>query len=485
MKFLNRQTISANKYTEKIVQFGEGNFLRGFANWMIHKMNVETKFNSGVVVVQPIEEGVVDLLNEQDGLYTVYLNGLKNGKAVSEFEIIDCIQRGINPYKNPEEYLNIANNPELRFVISNTTEAGISYKQDDSFEDTPQSSFPGKLTSLLYRRFKIFKGAPNKGLIIIPCELIERNGDKLKKIIFQYINDWQLEESFKMWIENDNFFCNTLVDRIVPGYPEKKMGDLIKKFNYKDKLVVECEQFYLWVIEGPQFLEKEIPANACGLNVIFTRNMEPYRNRKVRILNGAHTALVPVSFLYGIDKVRESLEDEIVGSFIKKLIFNEICPTLDDQPEKEIEEFANEVIDRFKNPYLDHFLLSISLNSTSKFKTRVIPSILKYINVNKKLPKLLLFSLASQIAFNKGQRNGKQIPLKDDPSILAFYKNTWENNDIPMVVKSILKHVEFWGHDLTKIEGLDKVVTNYLINIENKGMSTALTDLVIGNNFTN
>ena len=202
-------------------------------------------------------------------------------------------------------------------------------------------------------------------------------------------------------------------------------------------------------------------------------------------MNGAHTALVPVSFLYGIDKVRESLEDEIVGSFIKKLIFNEICPTLDDQPEKEIEEFANEVIDRFKNPYLDHFLLSISLNSTSKFKTRVIPSILKYINVNKKLPKLLLFSLASQIAFNKGQRNGKQIPLKDDPSILAFYKNTWENNDIPMVVKSILKHVEFWGHDLTKIEGLDKVVTNYLINIENKGMSTALTDLVIGNNFTN
>ena len=368
---INRKTIQGSTYPLRILQFGEGNFLRAFANWMIHKMNKETGFNAGVAIVQPIESGLIDILNAQDGLYTLYLNGIKDGKAISEHEVIDCIQRGIDPYQNYSGYLENADNPDLRFVISNTTEAGIVYNPEDKLNDAPQSSFPGKLSALLYRRFKTFNGASDKGLIIIPCELIDRNGDQLKKIVLQYAQDWNLGSAFVTWINDDNIFCNTLVDRIVPGYPKGRMEEITAELGYKDNLVVEGEQFHLWVIEGPTSVKDEIPSEACGLNVVFTDDMEPYRTRKVRILNGAHTTLVPVGYLYGIDKVRESIEDEVVGTFLKDVIFNEICPTLD-LPEDELNQFANDVLDRFKNPYLEHELISIALNSTSKFKDQGI-----------------------------------------------------------------------------------------------------------------
>ncbi|WP_298537414.1 tagaturonate reductase [uncultured Algibacter sp.] len=473
MNSLNRNTASVNTYTERIVQFGEGNFLRAFANWMIHEMNKKAGFDAGVVAVQPIDQGLIKMLNDQDGLYTLYLNGIKNGKAISEHEIIDCIQRGINPYENPSDYIAIGENPDLRFVISNTTEAGIAYNSNDKLDDAPQSSFPGKLTALLSKRFQTFGGASDKGLIIIPCELIDRNGDHLKKIILQYADDWNLGTEFVEWINHDNIFCNTLVDRIVPGYPRDKMDKITEELGYKDNLVVEGEQFHLWVIEGPEAVKEEIPAEACGLNIVFTNNMEPYRTRKVRILNGAHTSLVPVGYLYGIDKVRESLEDEVVGGFLKAAIFKEICPTLD-LPEAELNQFAHDVLDRFRNPYLEHALISISLNSTSKYKTRVLPSVLEYIKRKGELPQRLLFSLSALIAFYKGDRNGETILLKDDQSALDFFETQWASGDIAGVAQATLENTNFWGQDLTQYDGLLDAVTKNLENIVNNGMQEAL-----------
>ncbi|RKR14293.1 tagaturonate reductase [Maribacter vaceletii] len=476
MDALNRSTANVNTYTERILQFGEGNFLRAFANWMIHEMNKKANFDAGVVVVQPIDQGLVKMLNDQDGLYTLYLNGIKNGKAISEHEIIDCIQRAINPYENFAGYLANAKNPDLRFVISNTTEAGIAYNANDKLEDAPQKSFPGKLTALLYKRFQEFNGASDKGLIIIPCELIDNNGENLKRIILQYASDWNLGAGFVEWINEDNIFCNTLVDRIVPGYPRDKMDAITKELGYKDNLVVEGEQFHLWVIEGPASVKEEIPAEVCGLNIVFTDNQEPYRTRKVRILNGAHTCLVPVGYLYGIEKVRESLEDNVVGGFLKDAIFNEICPTLD-LSEEELNQFSNDVLDRFRNPYLEHALMSISLNSVSKYKTRVLPSVLEYVKRKNELPNRLLFSLAALIAFYKGERNGEEITLKDDEKVLAFFKTQWATNDLGKITQAVLSNTDFWATDLTKIKGLQNKVEGHLSAIIGEGMQKALKSL--------
>lgn len=477
MNLLNRSTASVNTYTERIIQFGEGNFLRAFANWMIQEMNKNAGFDGGVVAIQPIDQGLIKMLNDQDGLYTLYLNGIKNGKAISEHEIIDCIQRGIDPYTSPGDFFATAENPELRFVISNTTEAGISYNANDKLTDAPQSSYPGKLTALLFKRFQKFGGASDKGLIVIPCELIDKNGENLKKIILQYAADWNLGEEFVEWINEDNIFCNTLVDRIVPGYPRDKMEAITAELGYKDNLVVEGEQFHLWVIEGPAEVKEEIPAEACGLNIVFTDNMEPYRTRKVRILNGAHTTLVPVGYLYGIDKVRESLEDEVVGGYLQKTIFEEICPTLDLSKE-ELDQFSNDVLDRFRNPYLEHALMSISLNSTSKFKTRVLPSILEFIKRKDALPQGLLFSLASLIAFYKGDRDGETISIKDDQFALDFFAEQWATGNVALVAEKTLANTEFWGTDLTKLEGVQAAVTKHLEAIVNLGMKTALQNFV-------
>ena len=477
MKNLNRNTVNTRSYTERIIQFGEGNFLRAFANWMIHEMNKQANFDAGVVAVQPIANGLIKTLNDQDGLYTLYMNGIKNGKVLSERKVVDCIQRGINPYEDYDAYLENAENPNLRFVISNTTEAGISYNPEDNLEDAPQASFPGKLTALLYKRFHFFNGASDKGMIVIPCELIDRNGDNLKKIVLQYATVWNLDKGFVSWINNDNIFCNTLVDRIVPGYPRDKIDTITEELGYIDNLVVEGEQFHLWVIEAPESVKNEIPVKNCGLNIVFTNNMEPYRTRKVRILNGAHTSLVPVSYLYGIDTVRESLEDQVVGKFIQDAIFEEICPTLD-LPEQELKQFSNAVLERFRNPYLEHDLISISLNSISKYKTRVLPSVLEYIKRENALPKRLLFSLAALIAFYRGDRNGVNIPLKDDQSVLDFFAAQWVAFDVKAIAKATLQNVDFWGQDLTQFNGLLEEVTISLKAITKNGMKEALNDFI-------
>ncbi|SDK05921.1 tagaturonate reductase [Natronincola ferrireducens] len=470
-------------YPEKIIQFGEGNFLRAFVDWKIDKMNKEIGFNSGVVVVQPLDNGLVNKLNQQDGLYTLYLNGIKNGEVVTEHSIINCIARGVNTYTDYDEYLKIAENPELRFVISNTTEAGIAYNEEDKLEDRPQMSFPGKLAALLYHRYKTFNGDRSKGLIFIPCELIDKNGENLKAILLKLADQWKLEEDFKAWLHEANTFCNSLVDRIVPGYPKGKIQKICQELGYEDDLVVEGEQFHLWVIEGPAWVKDEFPAHKAGLNVLFVEDMTPYRIRKVRILNGVHTSMVPVAYLYGLNTVRESVEDPVVGKFVLEAVFQEIIPTLDLSME-ELEKFAHDVLDRFRNPFIKHELMSIALNSMSKFETRVLPSLLEYKNRRGSLPKRLVFSLAALIAFYKGKRNNENIHLADDLEVLNQYKELWGDYDgsedyLVYIVKTILSNEKIWKMNLNEVEGLTSAVTKYLIVIEKEGIKAAIEKVMI------
>jgi tagaturonate reductase len=329
---LNRSTFTgAKKYPEKVLQFGEGNFLRAFVDWMFNELNKKASFNGSVVVVQPIDKGMVNMLNEQDGLYTLYLRGLINGEPVSTHETIDVISRGINPYEDFDAYLQSAEGHDMRYVISNTTEAGITFDENDKPTDTPPNSFPAKLAVWLYHRYKTFNGDALKGVHIIPCELIEKNADNLKRITLQLAEKWNFDEGFIQWLNTSCTFSNTLVDRIVPGYPRERIAEITEELGYEDKQVVEGEHFHLWVIEAPEELQKELPFPSIGLDVKYVKDLTPYRTRKVRILNGAHTALVPVAYLYGIDTVRESVEHPVVGKFLKGEIFEEIVSTLDCQ----------------------------------------------------------------------------------------------------------------------------------------------------------
>ncbi|OAA83513.1 tagaturonate reductase [Clostridium ljungdahlii] len=480
---LNKETFkNYKKYPEKVLQFGGGNFLRAFVDWQIDKMNKEADFNGSAVVVQPTKDGKADKLNAQDCLFNLYLQGIKDGKSVREHSVINSISRAVNPYVHYEEFLKVAEQPELRFIVSNTTEAGIAFDENDKLEGRSQNSYPGKLTAFLYHRFQTFKGEKDKGLIIIPCELIDRNGEKLKEIILKYTEMWKLEQDFVNWLEDSNVFCCSLVDRIVPGYPKDTIKEITEELGYEDSLVDVSEQFYLWVIEGPQWIKNELPTEKAGLNVKFVEDMTPYRTRKVRILNGAHTSLVPVAYLYGLDTVGQAVEDEVIGKYVRETINDEIIPTLD-LPEDELKYFAGAVLDRFANPFVKHYLMSIALNSMSKFETRDLPSLLEYLNRKGELPKKLCFSLASLIEFYKGKRGEEDIELADSEDILDLYRSLWESYDgtekgLRKIVTSVLAYEKNWEMDLNKIKGLTDKVTEYLIKIERLGMKEAVKEVM-------
>lgn len=409
--------------TEKIIQFGEGGFLRGFADWMIQKMTDEGAFEGKVVVVQPIEQGMCDMLTAQNCKYTHIIRG-SEGVEISQ---IDVISRCVKPYSDWESYMALADIPSMRFIISNTTESGIVFNESDSTDKAPFVSFPAKLTLLLKRRFEKSLG----GFIILPCELIDRNGDNLKKCVLAYADLWNLGEDFKAWVERENVFTNTLVDRINTGYP--KGEDL--NLGYEDNMVNTSEYFHLWVIETEYDIESELPFSKAHLNVIVTKDkLEMYRTRKVRILNGAHTSLVPYALLSGLDTVKSCMDDETMREHIRKCVFDEIIPTLD-LPKDELVDYANNVLIRFSNPYIKHYLSSIALNSVSKFKVRVLPSILEYNKRFGKLPETLTFAFAKLIEFYRTDMTN------DDPAVVAFMKSA--------SVADILAKTEYWGEDLS------------------------------------
>ena len=410
---------------ERIIQFGEGGFLRGFADWMVKKVNDTTDFHGSVVVVQPIEQGMCDVLTKQNNVYTHICRGLEG----VEYQKNDVISRCVKPYEDFDEYLKLAENPDFRFVISNTTEAGITFSSEDKITDTPAKTFPAKLTQLLKKRFDLNLG----GFVFLPCELIDKNGENLKKCILKYADLWGLGENFKNWIESENIFCNTLVDRINTGYPKDEKIEL----DYEDNMINTSEYFHLWVIEGYNELFKEIPFDKCDLNVILTDKLEMYRTRKVRILNGAHTSLVPYALLEGFDTVKSCVDDEKMNEHIRKCVFDEIIPTLD-LPSDELKQYADDVLTRFANPYIKHYLSSIALNSVSKFKVRVLPSITEYIKRFNKMPETLIFSFAKLIEFYRTDMTN------DDADIVAFMKKASASD--------ILKNTKLWGEDLSYLE---------------------------------
>ena len=461
--------------TERVIQFGEGGFLRAFCDWMIDKANEAAGMDAGVVVVQPIERGMIGMLNEQDGLYTQILRGVVDGKAQKDTRIIQCVSRGLSPYEDFEGYLALAHNKDMRFIISNTTEAGIVYTGKDQFDDKPQASFPGKLTRLLYERFTAFGGAKGTGFILLPCELIDYNGKNLKECCLKTADQWNLSAEFKAWIEEENVFTSTLVDRIVTGYPRGEAEAIWEELGYKDNMLNTAEPFGLWVIEGPAWIEDELPFKKAGCNVVFTQDVSPYKLRKVRMLNGAHTSMVLGAYLAGHEIVGDCMADPDTRKYMSDALFNEIMPTLD-LPKEDLEAFASAIFERFENPFNRHLLLSISLNSQSKFRARVLPTIKEYVGRKGDLPKILTFSMAAFIAFYCGKKKedgsfagvraaGNEYPIVDDQFVLDFFAGM-EGKSAAEIAKAVLTNEEFWGSDLAaELPGFESAVAGYLAEI--------------------
>lgn len=468
LKKLNRINSNRNELRPiKILQFGDGNFLRGFADWVIDVLNEKTGFNGDVQIIRPQRKNQPEIKDDQDGLYHVVLNGLQNGKIISETRLISCVSDYINPYVESDRFLKAAENPNLLFIISNTTEAGIVFNASDLNPNVVHESFPAKTTMLLYHRFKFFLGDTTKGVIFLPCELIEKNGDALKKVIIEYSRLWNLELDFDRWLTDHNTFCNSLVDRIVTGFPKDSINEVQSATGFEDNHVVSAEPFHLWVIEAPPEVIVQFPAEKAGLSVKFVDDLAPYRTSKVRILNGAHTALVPVAYLRGLRTVRESVEDRRTGEFIRAAIFDEIIPSLDLSTE-ELDQFAKDVLERFQNPFIKHELKSIALNSISKFKVRVLPTIVEYKKRKGNLPEHLIYSFAALIRFYKGDWQGEPIPLNDTPEAIAFFTEVWKQTDTVGIVNKVLSNSHFWEKDLTKIDGLSESIVKAMGEIENE-----------------
>lgn len=469
MKKLNRINTGLEKLQPiKVVQFGEGNFLRAFVDYAFDKLNKEVDFNAGIAVVQPLKDGMVNMIKDQDGLYTLFMNGIKKGEKIQDIQLINNIVKTINPYTEFANYLALAKEEELQFIVSNTTEAGIEFIESDTPDMQPPVSFPAKLTVLLYERFKHFSGDASKGVTIIPCELIDYNSETLKKYILQYVDLWKLEDAFKTWVSDACTYHSTLVDRIVPGYPRAEIEEYNNKLDYEDNLIVAAEPFFLWAIEGGDDLKAKLPFHKTDLNVKIVDDIRPFKMIKVRILNGAHTAMVPFSLLHGNKLVMETVNGDFTGKFVNSVI-SEISETLD-MDKNEITAYSEEVMDRFKNPFIKHALADIALNSVSKFKVRVLPSLLGYYKANKELPVNLTFSLASLIRFYKGTWNGQSLPVKDGEDIVLFFDGLWKSDDYEKIARLTLQNKSFWDQDLTEIPGLTKAITIALEEIDSKGI---------------
>lgn len=456
----------------RVIQFGEGNFLRAFVDWMIDILNEDGQFNGSVAVVQPLEQGLVKLLSEQNHNYHHVRQGLENGQKVDEIRKITCISKAINPYVEIDEYFELAKGPVAQLVFSNTTEAGIAFdKTDKPGEGELAKTYPGKLTQLLKKRFDYFSGDSDKGLDVIPCELIEQNGTKLKECVLQYINLWNLGSEFLGWVDTSCSFANTLVDRIVPGYPKDEIETLLKRIGEPDKLVVKSETFHLFVIQTVDKVKELFPAHKLGLNVKFVDDITPYRTQKVRILNGAHTSMVPIGLLYGLKTVSETIDHQQTGKLIHDLIYNEIVPTIQ-IPGEDPKDFADAVINRFQNPFIRHELISISLNSISKFKVRVLPTFKDYIFQKDELPKVMTFSLACLLQlYTTGE-----FDLKDDQSNLDFFNSikVLPTNDL---VTKALSNSELWDEDLTQIDGLADLIVEHFEHITSSSMKEAIHNI--------
>ena len=455
---------------ERVLQFGEGNFLRGFVDYFIDRMNESVGFDSKVVVVPPIPAGKIAPFHEQEGLYQLFLRGRLDGEVVDQRRVISCIGRVVSVYEEYDAFLRTAHNPDMRFIISNTTEAGIVYDPSCRPDDRPPASFPAKLTRLLWERYQA--GLP--GYIILPCELIADNGLVLRDCVFRHARDWALGEDFLRWLERENTFCSTLVDRIVTGYPGKETAEALNRDSgVEDQLLDVAEPFGLWVIEGPAELAEEFPAPEAGLPVKFVPDHHPYKEQKVRILNGGHTSMVAAAFLAGYDIVRDCMAAPDVRAFLEGALFQEIIPTLS-LPREGCEAFARAVEERFDNPYIDHRLLDIALNSVSKWRARVLPSVEAYQARFHTLPTRLVFSFAALSAFyTQGARDGVPYQVRDDQAVLDFFA-AHRQDGAEELVDAFAARTDFWGRDLRELPGFAEAAGRWLAKIRADGMAKAL-----------
>ena len=470
------------KAPEKVMQFGEGNFLRAFVDNFIDIANEKAGFNGKVVLVQPIAQGLTDLINRQEGLYTLYLRGSENGEKIDRKRVISAVSRCVNPYGDWESVLALARSADLEIIVSNTTEAGIVHDTESAFDQEPPVSFPAKLTRVLYERYK----AGQKGIVMLSCELIDNNGKELLKCVNQYIEDWKLDGDFRRWVNEENIFCSTLVDRIVPGRirDPKEVEALAEANGYEDPLTDVGEVFGIWVIEGPEGLEDRLPFKKAGVPVIVVPDVTPYKKRKVRILNGAHTGFVLGAYLAGYDIVRDCMHDDVIRGYMNRMLYDEVIPTLP-LDKKDLEEFARAVQDRFNNPFVNHELMSISLNSTSKWRARNMPTFLDYVQEKGALPPCLTTSFAAYIAFYSSdireltdsglicrRPKGNEYTVNDDRWVLKFYLA--HRNDSPEdLVHAVMTNTEMWGRDLTEVPGFEEAAVRILKQIRADGALAA------------
>lgn len=494
MEKLSYKTLDSQGYAgyllkdapERVLQFGEGGFLRAFVEHFIDEMNEKGGFNGKVVLVQPRggHPEAADRFQEQDGLYTLVLRGRENGQKVSRTRVISCVSRCLDPKRDWNALLDCAANPELRFIISNTTEAGIAFDPACKLEDTPPSSFPAKLTAFLYRRFQLGL----KGFWILPCELNDHNGDLLRDCVQRYTEHWGLGEDFRGWLERENRVCSTLVDRIVTGYPQSEASAIWENLGYRDDLMDTGEVFASWVIEAPQALGEELPFEKAGLPIQLVEDHVPYKQRKVRILNGTHTSMVLGAYLAGQDIVRGCMEDNTVRQFMERAVYQEIIPTLD-LPEDQLMDFAGAVTQRFNNPYIDHSLLSIALNSTAKWNARVMPSLLEYFQRTGKFPRCLTFSFAAYVAFYHnggeqgdgcllGRRGDTTYEIRDDQWVLDFYYEH-KNDDARAIIHAVVNNAQMWDGQLAALPGFEEAAAAALEHIETVGMRRAMEECLL------
>ncbi len=491
----HRETLSAHMQMgscdglpERILQFGEGNFLRAFVDWMLDGLNAGGDFDAGIVVVQPIAQGRIDALNAQDGYYTVLTRGMVNGEAVVERRLVTSVSRAIDPYVDFEAYSACAANRDLRFVVSNTTEAGIIYSVESLYTDRVQDSFPAKVCAFLYARFCTLHADPDAGLVFLPCELINYNGSRLKEYVLRHAEAWQLGDAFCCWVEEANTFCNTLVDRIVPGFPADEAAGIWEQLGYHDDMLVVGEHFHLWVIEGPDWIEEELPLARAGYNVIVTDDLQRYRTRKVLVLNGAHTSSVLAAYHCGLNTVGEMMHDPLMSAFLKQAVCGEVLPGLD-MADEEKQSFADAVMERFRNPFVQHELLSISLNSVSKWPVRVLPSVKAYYERMNALPRGLCFSLAALLYFYtcrttgdgsfSGSRGDEEYAVRDDPDTLQLFANLCSLPPLEYAERA-LSESSILGDMQVPVPGLMESVACDLSDIKALGMRGAVEKCLKG-----
>ena len=480
MQPLNRTTAGVGPAPpEAILQFGGGNFLRAYAEWIVAAYNRQAESPLGVLVANNSDRKIYRDWQAQDGLFHLLTRGLRDGEVVDEVELITNVSRVITLDREWDAFLASAEQPEIRYVISNTTEAGLRFVSGDGLNGEAPEEFPARLAAWLHRRFRHFGGAAERGCLVFPFELVESNGDLLRELVLRNAGEWGLGAEFTNWISTFCVFCNTLVDRIVPGIGDAERAEVMERIGYDDAVATQAEPYHLLAIEAPEAVRAELPLDRLGLNIRYVDDLHPYRRSKVAILNGAHTAMVPVGYLSGKETVGETLEDAVTGGFVRDLIYQEIIPVLD-LPEVDLEEYVRAVLDRFRNPFIQHRLLSISLNSVTKFRTRILPTLLDYLDQRGSAPPRILLAWAALLHFYRGKRGGEEIPLRDDPWALVYLEEAWASvsadaTGMHELSRRVLAWEQAWGSDLSGRPELVLALADALLAIEQGGMVAAVS----------